>query len=720
MNNIYKHKVKVNFFGNTIEQKDIANLHHFQYLMNYNYLSPYTFYYSGGTSIANIDKRNVAFSFLNSKTLNELFLFTDRMYNIFEIRYSTKNSKTEVLSIGETIDLSKDKEHSYLYPNFTIKYGDRIIKNTKIFKPTSLSVLGATYSLNGTNDLKLIDCSLSVNAVRNEYTQFPFKKISIYKNQKTIITVKSSAEIIRYSIFGGLYNNGNDEVKTTNNNGQQNNTTTANQTQPYISNVELKSLSDINPQQIITAFNQVFQRGIVISEPTEKQLIPLRVHNIKTQPTINNYRMNNNKQTRFIGGSGLENDELSLKELTDNEICIIDNYLRETSDTARFDITHDFELTDDEIIRPFTLTYIDNTFTKKTVSINYSYVDFFREILKNSDGYTNTLPLEHRYFIGHNNNRGEVFNIGKWVYSSTDPLNTENEYTDITPYTYLYSLFDTYKEQDDLVYLYNTMLPDMWFHIYYLLITTMQIPELKTHSYKLPSLYTVIKLIHEYHTAGKHKYLYFAFLSKFIATAVEQIYVTNPCYTKKPAGDTSIFNQLMNHINKNNKDSDPFTNSRTSNTTNSNTIHHNLLLSKVIGGVYDEYVNDLNLLNSKNSVDENAEHLSNYIYKQILLINIFSGYDKTNALDITPYETSLKYFIKKNLLSRYFVYMNGFTFNRNGIMNKYDNNENFNIHCDYGMYIPYSASELNKISVINSADGRLLYDFKETVGTGIY
>jgi len=24
------------------------------------------------------------------------------------------------------------------------------------------------------------------------------------------------------------------------------------------------------------------------------------------------------------------------------------------------------------------------------------------------------------------------------------------------------------------------MLPDMWFHIYYLLITTMQIPELKT------------------------------------------------------------------------------------------------------------------------------------------------------------------------------------------------------------------------------------------------
>ena len=109
--------------------------------------------------------------------------------------------------------------------------------------------------------------------------------------------------------------------------------------------------------------------------------------------------MNNDKQTGFIGGSGLENDDLSLKELTDNEICIIDDYLRETSDTTRFDITHDFELTDDELIREITLTYIDNTFTKKTVSVNYSYVDYFREVLKNTDGFTNTLPLEQRYFI---------------------------------------------------------------------------------------------------------------------------------------------------------------------------------------------------------------------------------------------------------------------------------------------------------------------------------
>jgi len=79
----------------------------------------------------------------------------------------------------------------------------------------------------------------------------------------------------------------------------------------------------------------------------------------------------------------------------------------------------------------------------------------------------------------------------------------------------------------------------------------------------------VIKLIHEYHTAGKHKYLYFAFLNKFIATAVEQIYVTNPCYTKKPAGYTSVFYQLMNYIKNNKGYTDPFTNSRTSNTTNS-------------------------------------------------------------------------------------------------------------------------------------------------------
>ena len=142
-------------------------------------------------------------------------------------------------------------------------------------------------------------------------------------------------------------------------------------------------------------------------------------------------------------------------------------------------------------------------------------------------------------------------------------------------------------------------------------------------------------------------------------------------------------------------------------------------MTNVIGGVYDEYVNDLNLLNSKNSVDGNAEHLTNYIYKQLLLINNFSGYDETNTLDITPYETSLKYFIKKNLLSRYFVYMNGFTFNRNGILNKFDSKEDFSIHCDYGMYIPSTETEINKINIINSEDGRLLYDFRETIGTGV-
>ena len=63
--------------------------------------------------------------------------------------------------------------------------------------------------------------------------------------------------------------------------------------------------------------------------------------------------------------------------------------------------------------------------------------------------------------------------------------------------------------------------------------------------------------------------------------------------------------------------------------------------------------------------------------------------------------------------------MKDFTFNRNGILNKYDNNEDFNIHCDYGMYIPSTETEINKINIINSEDGRLLYDFRETIGTRV-
>ena len=715
MNSPYKHKIKINFFGNTLEHKNYANLHHFQYLMNYNYLSPNTYYYSNDNNITFLKQRNIVFRFLNSKTLNELYLYTDRTLNNFEVYYN-KNG-VNVLRIGEHNNIT-DIENSYLLPNFIVKYGDKNIKNTDIYKPNMIRTLGANYNLFGTNELQLEKCNLVTLSTRNNYTNYPITKLSVYKHEKVTFTVKTAEQSVRYSLFGGLYDNGNNEELVYSSSESENNNTENQQT--YISNVELKSFY-LTVDYITNSRIQRNGSNIFITPTyTENQTLlkPLKVHRLLETRVPQSLKMNNNYVTRFYGGSNLENDDLIVRKLADDEILFTDDIINETGNTARYDIIHDFELTDEAITKPITLTYIDNSFTKKTVDINYSFIDFFREVLKNTDGFTNTLPLEQRYFIGHNNNRGEVFNIGKWIYSSDTILNTVDEYTDISKFTYLYSLFDTYKEQDDLVYLYNTMFVDMYFHIYYLLITSMQVPELKTHKYKLPSLHTMIKLIYEHHTTGKHKYLYYAFLNKFIATAVEHIITVNNGYTKQPSGHTSILYSLERLI-VHSSSSDPFSIVRTSYQTNPDTVHSDLLLKNVGVGVYADYVNDLSLLHDNNSVETNANHLTNYIYKQLLLINIFSGFDETNTLDITQFEIQIKGFIKKNLLSRYFVYMKDFTFNRNGILNKFDSKEDFSIHCDYGMYIPTSETEINKINIINSEDGRLLYDFRETIGTGV-
>lgn len=717
MNNIYKYKIKFNSFGNTLELGDYANLHQFQYLMNYSYLSLYTFFYSGDRNITNLEQRNIAFSFMNSKTLNEIFMHTNLTRNVFEQHYYTKDNAL-VLRLGEQnqsiTNTNPPNNQSQMFPNFTVKYGDRTITNHNIYKPKSLNIINSNTTLikekilvGSPNELNLKQIDYYVNNARNSYVLIPFTNVSIYKNQKTTITVKGAEESTKFSIFGGLYNNGNSEETEDNTQTPQN--------QAYISNIELKTINNITPQHIDVARNQSSHSNTSIKTiKTTQEMLPLKVHHvIENANNIKSYKMNNITQGRYVG-SELENDDLTIKKLAHNELFFVDYNPTETSKTAKMETIHEFELTNDEITKPITLTYIDNNITKKTVDVNYQFIDYFREILKNADGYTNTLPLEQRYYIGHNNTRGETFHIGKWIYSSNTVLNTVDEYTDISKFGYIYSLFETYKEQDELLYLYNTVFADMYFHYYYMLITSMQVPELQTHKYKLPSLYTVIKLIHDYHTSGKHKYLYFTFFSKFIASVIEHIYTLNKNYTKQPSGLTSIFYNIERSLIQQNNIS-PFENI-TYTTTQANSVHIDLLLANVGTGSYADYVNDLTLLKNSNSAETNANHLTNYVYKQLLLVNNFSGYDKQNPLNIAQFENQLKTFIKKNILSRYFVYMsNDYKFNRNGLLNKYDNLEDYAIHADYGVYI---TTEQNKIDVINSEDGRLLYDFSETIGIG--
>ncbi len=711
-NNIYKYKIKFNSFGNTLELGDYANLHQFQYLMNYSYLSLYTFFYNGDRNITNLEQRNIAFSFMNSKTLNEIFMHANHTRNIFEQQYTKDN--VDVLRLCEQNQLfTNPNNQSQIFPNFTVKYGDRTITNHNIYKPKSLNTINLNANsfnekilVGSPNELKLKQINYYVNNARNSYVLIPFTNVSIYKNQKTTITVKGAEESTKFSIFGGLYNNGNEE----------NSGSTTPQNQAYISNIELKTINNITPQQIVNARNQSSQSNTSIKTITPSQeMLPLKVYRvIQNTNNIKSYKMNNLTQGRYVG-SELENDDLTVKKLADNELFFTyftSDAPTETSKTAKMETIHEFELTNDVITKPITLTYIDNNITKKTVDVNYQFIDYFREILKNADAYTNTLPLEQRYYIGHNNTRGETFHIGKWIYSSNTVLNTVDEYTDVSKFSYIYSLFETYKEQDEMLYLYNTLFADMYFHYYYMLITTMQVPELQTHKYKLPSLYTVNKLIHEYHTSGKHKYLYFAFFSKFIAGVIEHIYTLNKNYTKQPAGFSSILYNIERTFSQ---ATNPFANI-TNTSTQVNSVHIDLILANVGTGSYADYVNDLTLLKNSNSAETNANHLTNYVYKQLLLVNNFSGYDEQNPLNIAQFENQLKTFIKKNILSRYFVYMSGdYKFNRNGILNKYDNLEDYAIHADYGVYI---TTEQNKIDVINSEDGRLLYDFSETIGIG--
>ena len=216
-NNIYKYKIKFNSFGNTLELGDYANLHQFQYLMNYSYLSLYTFFYNGDRNITNLEQRNIAFGFMNSKTLNEIFMHANHTRNIFEQQYTKDN--VDVLRLCEQNQLfTNPNNQSQIFPNFTVKYGDRTITNHNIYKPKSLNTIKLNANLfnekilvGSPNELKLKQINYYVNNARNSYVLIPFTNVSIYKNQKTTITVKGAEESTKFSIFGGLYNNGNEE-----------------------------------------------------------------------------------------------------------------------------------------------------------------------------------------------------------------------------------------------------------------------------------------------------------------------------------------------------------------------------------------------------------------------------------------------------------------------------------------------------------------------------
>lgn len=359
-NNIYKYKIKFNSFGNTLELGDYANLHQFQYLMNYSYLSLYTFFYNGDRNITNLEQRNIAFSFMNSKTLNEIFMHANHTRNIFEQQYTKDN--VDVLRLCEQNQLfTNPNNQSQIFPNFTVKYGDRTITNHNIYKPKSLNTINLNANsfnekilVGSPNELKLKQINYYVNNARNSYVLIPFTNVSIYKNQKTTITVKGAEESTKFSIFGGLYNNGNEE----------NSGSTTPQNQAYISNIELKTINNITPQQIVNARNQSSQSNTSIKTITPSQeMLPLKVYRvIQNTNNIKSYKMNNLTQGRYVG-SELENGDLTVKKLADNELFFTyftSNVPTETSKTAKMETIHEFELTNDVITKPITLTYIDN------------------------------------------------------------------------------------------------------------------------------------------------------------------------------------------------------------------------------------------------------------------------------------------------------------------------------------------------------------------------